>query len=61
MIETMRARRCYLCHRDISDGLYVRVSWPDGHVRDVCDVCYARADDDSPLDETLDMSEGDDE
>lgn len=45
---------CFLCHADISHGDYVRVGWPDGSVRDVCDTCVSRADDSEPLEEYLD-------
>ena len=46
---------CFLCHRSdpIKHGTYVRVSWPDGSVKDICDDCYQKAD----VDETLDYTE----
>lgn len=37
--------RCRFCHRYVVDGLYTRVSFPDG-VSSVCDFCRERADDD---------------
>lgn len=36
--------RCRFCHRYVIDGLYVRVSFPDG-VSNVCDDCMAKRDD----------------
>lgn len=40
--------RCRFCHRYVIDGLYVRVSFPDG-VANVCDDCMAKRD--NPPDE----------
>jgi hypothetical protein len=54
-------RPCYLCKRDVKDDCYVRVSWPDGLVHDVCDDCIAKADEGEPWDERLDMTTEDDE
>lgn len=45
---------CFLCRSDISNGDYVRVSWPDGSVRDICSTCVSRADDRESLEERLD-------
>lgn len=52
-------RACYLCHRTdpIRYGTFVRVAWPDGFVRDVCDDCWSKNE---GHDEVLDMEEGDD-
>ena len=33
--------RCRFCRRYVIDGLYVRVSFPDG-VANVCDLCMER-------------------
>lgn len=33
--------RCRFCHRYVIDGLYVRVSFPDG-VSNVCDDCMEK-------------------
>jgi hypothetical protein len=51
---------CFLCKRSdpIKHGTYVRVSWPDGSVKDICDDCWEKAD---RVDEYLDMTEDDDE
>ena len=35
--------RCRFCHRYVVDGLYVRVSFPDG-VANVCDYCMEKRD-----------------
>lgn len=37
--------RCRFCHRYVIDGLYQRVSFPDG-VSNVCDDCVEKRDDD---------------
>lgn len=34
--------RCRFCHRYVIDGLYQRVSFPDG-VSNVCDHCFDKA------------------
>lgn len=51
------AHACFLCKRTdpIAHGTYVRVSWPDGSVKDVCDDCYAKSD----WDQRMDMGEDD--
>ena len=36
-------QRCRFCHRYIVDGLYTRVSFPDG-IANVCDFCREKAD-----------------
>lgn len=42
------AEPCFWCKRfdRILDGLYVRMSLPDGEVVNVCDVCFERGQDD---------------
>lgn len=52
------ADSCFLCKRSdpIKHGTYVRVSWPDGSVKDICDDCFEKAD----VVETLDMTEDSD-
>jgi hypothetical protein len=50
------AHRCYMCRRDLSDGLgSVRVDY-GLHVERVCDICMEKADEgiDIPLDMTED-------
>jgi hypothetical protein len=39
--------RCLMCFGDIEHGAYVRVAFPDGSVRELCDTCMERADDSS--------------
>lgn len=57
------ADSCAICRRSepLVWGTYVRVSWPDGSVREVCDLCMERADEGLGVDETLDYSEEEDE
>lgn len=57
---TVVESRCHICKDSeaIKHGTYVRVAWPDGFVREVCDTCWAR--DTEGMDERLDMEEGDD-
>lgn len=57
VLDSMSTGACSLCHRD-HGGNYVRVSWPDGSVRDVCDICMEKADEGRPHDETLTYEEG---
>lgn len=62
MTDLVTLRACFLCHRDapIKYGTYVRVSWPDGSVKDICDDCWEKGNEGLAfLDECLDM-EGDD-
>lgn len=42
------AEPCFFCKRfdRILDGLYVRMSLPDGEIVNCCDVCFARGQDD---------------
>ena len=35
--------RCRFCHRYVMDGLYTRVSFPDG-IANCCDDCRTKAD-----------------
>ena len=58
-MDLVTLHACFLCRRDapIRNGTYVRVGWPDGTVKDICDDCFEKAD----VEERLDMSEDDDE
>lgn len=38
--------RCFLCHRFVDDDGFPpsrQVSWPDGSVASICDLCYEKA------------------
>jgi hypothetical protein len=49
-------RRCYLCRRDVSDGLFVNVDF-GLHVEHVCETCWSRGAEgiEMPLDMTEDV------
>lgn len=38
--------RCRFCHRYVVDGLYTRVTFPDG-IANVCDNCHEKRDEDT--------------
>jgi hypothetical protein len=51
-------RPCYLCKRDFEhDGTYRLLAWYDGRVVGICDDCWEKGD----VEETLDMTEDDDD